>query len=88
LPDTRLYRGLRLRLAARKVQIVGIDYLSVGGFRKDGVETHRSLLEAGVWVIEGRDLSEVNPGDDELVCMPIIEGSDGAPARAILRDPS
>jgi arylformamidase len=74
-------------LAAREVLTVGIDYLSVGGFRKDGVETHRALLEAGIWVIEGLDLSEVEPGEYELICLPIkVERSDGAPARAILRE--
>ena len=73
-------------LAEREVRTVGIDYLSVGGVRKDGVETHRALLEAGIWVIEGLDLSSVDPGEYELVCLPIkIERSDGAPARAILR---
>ena len=73
-------------LADRGIQTVGVDYLSVGGFRKDGVETHQALLEAGIWVIEGLDLSEVEPGAYELVCLPIkIERSDGAPARAILR---
>jgi arylformamidase len=73
-------------LAAREVLTVGIDYLSVGGFRKDGVETHRALLEAGIWVIEGLDLSEVEPGEYELICLPLkVERGDGAPARAILR---
>jgi arylformamidase len=41
----------------------------VGGFRKDGEETHRALLEAGIWVIEGLVLSEVEPGEYELVCL-------------------
>jgi arylformamidase len=73
-------------LAECGIRTVGVDYLSVGGFRKDGVETHRALLEAGIWVIEGLNLSEVEPGEYELVCLPIkIERSDGAPARAILR---
>jgi arylformamidase len=32
------------------------------------------------------DLSEVKPGEYELICLPVkIERSDGAPARAILR---
>jgi arylformamidase len=44
------------------------------------------LLEAGIRVIEGLDLSEVELGAYELVCLLIkIERSDGAPARAILR---
>jgi arylformamidase len=73
-------------LAEVGVQTVGIDYLSVGGFTIDGVETHLALLEAEIWIIEGLDLSQVDPGIYELVCLPIkINGSDGGPARAILR---
>jgi arylformamidase len=61
-------------------------YLSVGGFHKDGVETHQALLGAGIWVIEGLDLSEIEPGEYELICLPLkVEDGDGAPARAILR---
>jgi arylformamidase len=73
-------------LAAQQVQTVGVDYLSVGGFFKDGVETHHALLGAGVWIIEGLNLSNVEPGIYELICLPLkIEGSDGAPSRAVLR---
>jgi arylformamidase len=73
-------------LAKARVRTVGIDYLSVGGFRKDGVETHHALLGAGIWIIEGLNLSKVKPGRYELNCLPIkILGSDGAPARALLR---
>jgi arylformamidase len=72
--------------ATSEIQAVGIDYLSVGGFLKDGVETHRALFEAGIWIIEGLDLSNVKPGEYELVCLPIkVQQSDGASARAILR---
>jgi len=79
-------QGAARYLADRGIQTVGVDYLSVGGFRKDGEETHLALLEAGTWVIEGLELSEVEPGEYELICLPVkIERSDGAPARAILR---
>jgi arylformamidase len=72
-------------LAERRVALVGVDYLSVGGFSIDGDATHRALLEAGVVVVEGLDLSRVDPGRYELVCLPLrIAGSDGAPARALL----
>lgn len=68
------------------VMTVGVDYLSVGGFRKDGVETHHILLGAKVWIIEGLNLSKVQPGKFDLICLPMkIEGADGAPARAVLR---
>jgi kynurenine formamidase len=47
---------------------------------------HRILLEAGIWIIEGPDLSAVTGGRYELICLAVkLHGSDGAPARAILR---
>jgi arylformamidase len=73
-------------LAKLKVMTIGIDYLSVGGFKKDGAETHHALLGAGIWVIEGLNLARVKPGRYELCCLPLkILKSDGAPARALLR---
>lgn len=73
-------------LAEVGVILVGVDYLSVGRFEGDGPETHRTLLGAGIWVAEGLDLSNVPPGDYDLVCLPLkIVGSDGAPARAMIR---
>jgi arylformamidase len=80
VPETALY------LAECGVQTVGVDYLSVGGFESGGPETHRILLQAGIWIIEGLNLEGVEPGDYELVCLPLkIIGGDGAPARAVLR---
>ena len=73
-------------LAARGVRLVGIDYLSVGGFFRDGKETHEILLGAGIWIVEGLDLSRARPGPVDFACLPLrIAGGDGAPARAILR---
>jgi len=73
-------------LADSKVRTVGVDYLSVGGYKKDGVETHVALLGAGIWIIEGLNLAKVEPGLYDLVCLPLkLAGSDGAPARALLR---
>lgn len=73
-------------IARRGVRSIGVDYLSVGGYGKNGGELHRLLLEAGIWIIEGLDLSRIQPGKYELACLPIkIVGGDGAPARAYLR---
>ncbi|HJL03464.1 MAG TPA: cyclase family protein [Polyangiaceae bacterium LLY-WYZ-15_(1-7)] len=73
-------------LAEAGVRTVGVDYLSVGGFHADGVETHHALLKAGIWIIEGLDLSAVSAGRWELACLPLkLVGADGAPARAALR---
>jgi arylformamidase len=73
-------------LAELGVALVGVDYLSVGGYCADGEATHRTLLKAGILILEGLDLSGVDPGHYELVCLPLrLAGSDGAPARAVLR---
>lgn len=73
-------------LAERGIRTVGVDYLSVGGFKQDAVETHVALLGKGIWVIEGLVLSGIEPGHYELVCLPLKwVAAEGAPARAILR---
>ena len=73
-------------LAKLQIQTVGVDYLSVGGFFKDGPETHHALLGAGIWIIEGLNLAAVQAGEYDLICLPIkMMGSEGAPARAILK---
>jgi arylformamidase len=73
-------------LVERGVRAVGIDYLSIGAPGEEGDEVHRVLLRAGVWIIEGLDLSAASPGRYELICLPLkVPGADGAPARAILR---
>jgi arylformamidase len=73
-------------IAEAGVQTVGVDYLSVGGFYKDGIETHHILLGAEVWIIEGLDLSKIKPGNYDLLCLPIkFQNGDGAPSRCLLR---
>jgi len=73
-------------LVDRDIRTIGVDYLSVGGYQRDGVECHQVLLGAGVWIIEGLNLTKVKPGKYDLICLPVkIRNSDGAPARAILR---
>ncbi|WP_199533107.1 cyclase family protein [Solidesulfovibrio fructosivorans] len=76
-------------LAARRVRLVGVDYLSVSDHRADAAAIHRPLLEAGIWILEGLDLSRVSPGPVELVCLPLrLAGAEGAPARALVRPTS
>lgn len=71
-------------LVDHEILLVGVDYLSVAQYKQGG-PTHRILLSAGIIIVEGLDLSAVEPGSYDLVCLPLkILGSDGAPARAIL----
>ncbi|MFO7898888.1 MAG: cyclase family protein [Planctomycetota bacterium] len=73
------------RLANARVKLVGIDAMSVDAKGGKG-EVHRTLLEAGVVLLENINLSNVSAGEYELLCLPLrIAGGDGAPARAVLR---
>ena len=72
-------------LVRRRVQLVGIDYLSIAPFA-DPAPTHLALLEAGVVILEGLDLRRVPPGRYRLLCLPLLmTGADGAPARTLLQ---
>lgn len=71
-------------IVRKGIRLIGVDYLSVGSYR-DRVATHLILLQAGVVVIEGLNLYNVDSQEYELVCLPLkLEGAEGAPARAIL----
>ena len=71
-------------LVQHNIKLIGIDYLSIAPY-KQSLPTHRVLLEAGVIIVEGMDLSAISPGAYTLYCLPLkLVGSDGAPARVIL----
>lgn len=68
------------------VRLIGVDGMSVDGFEGEP-DAHRALLSAGIVILEGLDLSGVEPGAYQLLCLPLkLSGVDGAPARAILID--
>ncbi|MBI2983761.1 MAG: cyclase family protein [Chloroflexi bacterium] len=74
-------------LVRRGVKLVGIDYLSIEPFGsgKIGHPVHVALLRAGVVIVEGLDLHDVQPGMYELTCAPLkIADGTGSPARVFL----
>jgi arylformamidase len=72
----------------RGIRLVGTDFLSIEQRGAPGHPTHVTLLKAGAIILEGLDLSRVDPGGYDLTVLPLkILGGDGAPARAILRTP-
>ena len=72
-------------LVSHKIRLVGNDYLSVAPFGKDTAEVHRILLEKGIVALEGLNLAGVNPGEYQLICLPVkLTGTEAAPARAVL----
>jgi arylformamidase len=75
-------------LVDRGIRLVGVDFLSVERDGPPDFPVHRTLLGGGVVVVEGLDLSAVDPGPYTLVCAPLkVLGGDGAPARALLMEP-
>jgi arylformamidase len=74
-------------LVARGIRLVGIDYLSIDGYRSPKHPSHFALLSNSVVILEGLNLLNVPPGDYELIALPIkLGGADGAPVRAVLRN--
>ena len=74
-------------LVDKGVRLVGVDYLSVEGFGIPNAPSHHIFLKNKVVLLEGANLSGIEPGEYELICLPFkIKGGDGAPVRAVLRE--
>lgn len=72
-------------IADRHLSLVGIDYLSIQLF-KDPPLTHEILLAAEVVILETINLTNVEEGRYELLCLPVkIEGVEAASCRALLK---
>jgi arylformamidase len=73
-------------LAQVGLKLVGTDYLSIDRHPSKDHPAHHILLEAGIVVVEGLDLTQVEPGEYDLACLPLrVAGADGAPARVVLK---
>ncbi|MDT8323546.1 MAG: cyclase family protein [Bacteroidota bacterium] len=86
-PDdfSALTRDAAELLVAKKINLVGIDALSIESYLDADFPVHRKLLRNDVLIIEGLRLAHVRPGRYTLVATPLlIRGGDGAPARALL----
>jgi arylformamidase len=80
-----LAEGAGAWLAARGLKLVGVDVPSVDAFASKTVPNHLALLRGGVAILEGLDLSHVEPGVYELAALPLrLVGVDASPVRAVL----
>ena len=71
-------------LATKQLTAVGIDGLGIER-NQPNRDTHKTIFNANMLIIEGLRLSQVASGNYNLVCLPLhVLGADGAPARAIL----
>lgn len=72
-------------LAEVGVTLVGIDYLSIKQKGSTDNRPHTVLLEQDIPIIEGIDLSKVEPGNYKIIAFPLkYMDIDGAPARVVL----
>jgi arylformamidase len=67
------------------IVLAGIDGLSIA--KADELnETHIVLLKNEVVIVEVLNLTRIQEGNYEMICLPIkIEGAEAAPARVLLR---
>ncbi len=67
------------------LKLIGIDTPSIDAVNDESLAAHHRLLENGVVVVEGLDMTDIKPGCYMLTCLPLkLLGADGAPARVII----
>ncbi len=80
----KLDRSAAEEIIASGVKLVGIDSNTIG-MQGQEADVHRTLLGNGCLILEGLNLSDVEPDDYYLMAFPVkIEGAEAAPCRAVL----
>lgn len=72
-------------LGEQGVRLFGTDSPSVDPVNSKTMDAHRTLYRYDVAILENVQLSDVPPGDYELIALPLKAPVDGSPVRAILR---
>lgn len=71
----------------KNVSLVGIDYITIEKFGDNGFPVHKKILGDNILVLEGINLSNIQPGQYTLVCLPLnIKEGEASPVRAVLMD--
>ncbi|WP_045524471.1 arylformamidase [Neobacillus niacini] len=73
-------------LAEKGIRLIGVDVPSVDPIDSKDLYAHHSLNENGIHILESVLLDQVEPGDYELIALPLpLVDGDGSPVRAVLR---
>ncbi|MEI5908312.1 arylformamidase [Bacillus spongiae] len=79
--------GVANCLVKKGVLLIGVDVPSVDPISSKELVAHHELNQCKIHILEGIDLTAVQPRNYELVAMPLpIAGGDGSPVRAVLRE--
>lgn len=74
-------------LQERGCLLIGTDVPSLDHQDSKELDAHFAVDAAGMAILEGLVLDDIAEGKYELIALPLkIEGADGSPVRAILRD--
>ncbi|NGQ96177.1 arylformamidase [Brevibacillus sp. SYP-B805] len=87
-PDaiTYLRADLAPYLAGKGIRLIGVDVPSVDPLDSKELAAHHSLHRHDIHILEGLLLDHVEPGDYELIALPLpLAEADGSPVRAVLR---
>lgn len=75
------------RLRDLGVVLIGTDTPSLDPQTSKTMDAHHEVLRGDMRILEGLVLDDVEPGQYELIALPLaIEGADASPVRAILRE--
>ncbi|KQL48554.1 kynurenine formamidase [Brevibacillus choshinensis] len=78
---------LAVYLAQFGVRLIGLDLPSVDLLDSKELPAHHELTRLGIHILEGIVLEDVQPGDYELIALPLpLVEADGSPVRAVLRE--
>lgn len=73
-------------LQEKGIFLIGVDRPSIDPLDSKELPAHHVLYHHGVHILENLLLQDVEPGDYELIALPLrIQGADGSPVRAVLR---
>lgn len=83
---TYLRPDIGLFLQEKGIRLIGVDVPSVDPVDSKSMSSHHSLIDHGVYILENLVLANVDPGDYELIALPLaIQGGDGSPVRAVVK---
>lgn len=73
-------------LQEQGVRLIGVDVPSVDALDSKTLPVHHALYEHGIHILENAVLHQVQPGDYELIALPLaLQEADGSPVRAVLK---
>jgi arylformamidase len=72
-------------LAQKEIKAVGINCFSIEKFEAPGHPVHKTLLQKGIVIVEGLNLTGVVPGEYQFIGLPLkLKHGNGSPVRAVL----